>query len=80
MEETKTTEQVQRNISAAFDSVNLINNEIAQEATDNRKDSVKRNYQHLEIMLAKTWFDEGLTEQQRADIDAAIAAGQTFTA
>jgi hypothetical protein len=80
MEETKTTEQVQRNISAAFDSVNLINNEIAQEATDNRKDSVKRNYQHLEIMLAKTWFDEGLTEQQRADIDAAIAAGQTFAA
>jgi hypothetical protein len=80
MEETKTTEQVQRNISAAFDSVNLINNEIAQEATDNRKDSVKRNYQHLEIMLAKTWFAEGLTEQQRADIDAAIAAGQTFAA
>ena len=80
MEETKTTEQVQRNISAPFDSVNLINNEIAQEATDNRKDSVKRNYQHLEIMLAKTWFAEGLTEQQRADIDAAIAAGQTFAA
>jgi len=80
MEETKTPEQVQRNISAAFDSVNLINNEIAQEATDNRKDSVKRNYQHLEIMLAKTWFAEGLTEQQRADIDAAIAAGQTFAA
>ena len=80
MEETKTPEQVQRNISAAFDSVNLINNEITQEATDNRKDSVKRNYQHLEIMLAKTWFDEGLTEQQRADIDAAIAAGQTFAA
>jgi hypothetical protein len=80
MEETKTPEQVQRNISAAFDSVNLINNEITQEATDNRKDSVKRNYQHLEIMLAKTWFAEGLTEQQRADIDAAIAAGQTFAA
>jgi hypothetical protein len=80
MEETKTPEQVQRNISAAFDSVNLINNEITQEATDNRKDSVKRNYQHLEIMLEKTWFAEGLTEQQRADIDAAIAAGQTFAA
>jgi hypothetical protein len=31
-------------------------------------------------MLAKTWFAEGLTEQQRADIDAAIAAGQTFAA
>jgi hypothetical protein len=75
-----TPEQVQRNISAAFDSVNLINNEIAQEATDNRKDSVKRNYQHLEIMLAKPWFAEGLTEQQRAGIDAAIAAGQTFAA
>jgi hypothetical protein len=80
MEETMTPEQVQRNISAAFDSVNLINNEITQEATDNRKDSVTRNYQHLEIMLAKTWFVEGLTEQQRADIDAAIAAGQTFAA
>ncbi len=78
--ETPTPEQIQQHISAAFDSVNLINNEITQEATDNRKDTVKRNVQHLKIMINKDWFEEGCTEQQVTDINAAIAAGSTYTA
>lgn len=80
MEETMTAEQIQRNISAAFDSVNLINSLLTQEATENRKDSATRNYQHLEIMLDKTWFADALTEQQRADIDACVAAAKTYAA
>jgi hypothetical protein len=80
MEETQTPEQVQRHISAAFDSVNLINEEITKEVTDNRKDTVKRNYQHLELMIAKEWFEAGCTEQQVTDINTCIAAGKTYAA
>jgi len=78
MEETQTPEQVQQHISAAFDSVNLINDEIVLEATNNRKDTVKRNYQHLELMIAKDWFEAGCTEQQVTDINTCIAAGKTY--
>jgi len=78
MEETQTPEQVQQHISAAFDSVNLINDEITKEATNNRKDTVKRNYQHLELMIAKDWFEAGCTEQQVTDINTCIAAGKTY--
>jgi len=80
MEETHTPEQVQQHISAAFDSVNLINEEITKEVTDNRKDTVRRNVDHLEIMIGKDWFEEGCTEQQVTDINAAITAGTTYTA
>jgi len=80
MEETQTPEQVQQHISAAFDSVNLINDEITKEVTDNRKDTVKRNVQHLELMIAKDWFEAGCTAQQVTDINACIAAGNTYTA
>jgi hypothetical protein len=80
MEETQTPEQVQQHISAAFDSVNLINDEITKEVTDNRKDTVKRNVQHLELMIAKDWFEAGCTAQQVTDINACIATGNTYTA
>ncbi len=80
MEETYTPEQIQHHINAAFDSVNLINTEITQEVTDNRKDTVKRNVQHLELMIGKDWFEAGCTAQQVTDINACIAAGNTYTA
>jgi hypothetical protein len=80
MEGTQTPEQVQQHISAAFDSVNLINDEITKEVTDNRKDNIKRNIQHLELMIAKDWFATGCTAQQVTDINACIAAGNTYAA
>jgi len=64
MEETQTPEQVQQHIRAAFDSVNLIDDEIVKELTDNRIDTVKRNYQHLELMIAREWFEQGCTEHK----------------
>lgn len=78
MEETFTPEETQQHINAAFDSVNLINNEIVE--INNRKDNIKRNYQHLEIMMAKDWFVAGCTEQQVIDINASITAGKTYGA
>lgn len=78
MEETYTTEQVQRHISAAFDSVNLINATITEPVNDQRKDTVKRNVEHLELMISKDWFEAGCTEQQVTDINACITAGKLY--
>jgi len=61
MEETQTPEQVQQHISAAFDSVNLINDEITKEVTDNRTDNIKRNVEHLELRIVNDWFAAGCT-------------------
>jgi len=80
MEETQTPEQVQQHIRAAFDSVNLIDDEIVKELTDNRIDTVKRNYQHLELMIAREWFEQGCTEQQVIDINTCIAAAKVYVA
>jgi hypothetical protein len=76
--ETPTTEQITKHISAAFDSVNLINKEILKESSEDRKESVERNFQHLEVMLSKEWFSEGLTTEQRSDIDTCITNGKAY--
>ena len=78
--ENPTPEQVQQHISAAFDSVKVINNTITEPADEQRKDIVKRNYQHLEIMIAKDWFEAGCTSQQVTDINTCIAAGKAYCA
>jgi len=84
-EETKTQEEVQASITAAFDSVNLINGIIDGSQMNGGSDSEKqgtvdRNVEHLELMKAKTWFSDGLTDQQETDVDAAIAAGKAYSA
>ena len=70
----------QQSISAAFDSVNLINSTILETITNERKSTVTRNIQHLEIMLSKEWFSEALTQQQLTDINICIANGNSYTA
>ncbi len=71
--EEQTPEQVQRSISAAFDSVNLINELKSNPSlTEEEQDRLNRNVEHLRIMLAKEWFSEGLTEQQRIDINSCL--------
>jgi hypothetical protein len=77
---TPTPEEVQGHISAAFDSVNLINEVVAIPATEETKKTVERNFKHLEIMLAKDWFEAGLTAAQKSDIEATIAAGIAYCA
>lgn len=76
--EEMTLEQIQSNIRAAFDSVNLINETILLEPNDENKDSVDRNYRHLEIMMSKEWFENALTSQQKTDIESAIDSGKTY--
>lgn len=76
--EELTLEEIQRSISAAFDSVNLVNEQVLLDRTDELVDSVDRNYRHLEIMLSKEWFADALTESERNSIDSTIQSGQSF--
>lgn len=70
--EDLTPEQIQQSVSAAFDSVNLINELNAKESlTEEEQDTLNRNQQHLEIMMKKSWFSDALTEQQKTDVNSA---------
>ena len=82
-ENTPTPEQIQQHISAAFDSVNLINGIIAgtqiPDATlERKKDIVSKNVEHLELMMSKTWFTDGCTPTQETNINNCITAGNTY--
>ena len=71
MNEEITQEEIQRHLSAAMDSVNLINAGKPEGMTDEDwADTVARNVAHLEIMVAKD-FMQG---QDLAPLNAAIAA------
>jgi hypothetical protein len=58
-----TTEQIAQNYSAAMDSVNLIAELRTKETlTEEDEQTIQRNVEHLEIMLAKDyWTNEDLT-------------------
>ena len=70
MIETPTAEEIARHYSAAMDSVNLINAGKPEGMTDEDwADTVARNKEHLNIMLAKDfWTDEDLTPLQAAAV------------
>lgn len=71
MEEIKLTPQeVQQSISAAYDSVKLINDlKLKSDLSEQELDMLERNQQHIGIMLAKDWFVEGLTETQKTELN-----------
>tara|TARA_R110002012_G_C11450665_1_gene591718 strand:+ start:506 stop:736 length:231 start_codon:yes stop_codon:yes gene_type:complete len=70
--ETLTAEEIAQNYSAAGDSVTLINQLVAIETlTDEQRDTVSRNVQHLEIMVAKDYW----TSEDLAPFNSAITAG-----
>lgn len=66
--ETPTAEEIARHYSAAMDSVALINAGQPEGMTDEEwADCLKRNKDHLKIMLAKDfWTNEDLTPLQAA--------------
>ena len=71
-----TAEQIAQHYSAAMDSVNLINDIVALKpegmTLDEATDTITRNVQHLEIMVAKTFWQG----QDMAPLIAAIAKGK----
>jgi hypothetical protein len=72
MSDTPTAAEIAQHYSAAMDSVNLINTLMAQDSrTTDEQDTVSRNVEHLQIMVAKDyWTTEDLTP-----LNNAITAG-----
>ena len=55
--EQPTAEQIQKHYDAAMDSVHLIQAGKPEDMTDEDwADTLKRNQDHLKIMLAKDWW------------------------
>ena len=69
-----------KSISAAFDSVALINKLVTETADDKKKANVERNVKHLELMLTKDFFKDALTSSQKTQINTCIAAGNSYIA
>ena len=67
-----------KSISAAFDSVTLINKLVVETANDKKKANVERNVKHLELMLTKEFFADALTSSQKSEIDTCITAGNSY--
>ena len=75
MPETPTATEIAEHYSAAVDSVTLINKLVAIDTlTTEEVDTVSRNVEHLEIMVAKDYW----TTEDLAPFNAAITKGKTF--
>ena len=74
MEEIEVTqEQAYRSISAAYDSVNLVNALRAQGSlTEEEQGILDRNVEHLRVMMEKRWFLRWLNLDQRLEINSII--------
>ena len=71
MELELTAEQVAKSVSAAYDSVNLLNELKAKETlTEEETATVTRNEEHIRIMMGKEWFVAGLTVTQITELQA----------
>ena len=71
--EQPTAEEIARHLSAAMDSVNLLNAGKPAEMDDKDwADCKQRNVSHLEIMVAKEWMQG----QDLAPLNAAIEANK----
>ena len=67
-----TTQEIAQNYSAAGDSVTVINELVALSARDaDQVDTVRRNVEHLQLMVAKDYW----TTEDLAPLNAAITAG-----
>tara|TARA_R100001509_G_scaffold120820_1_gene74988 strand:- start:1439 stop:1651 length:213 start_codon:yes stop_codon:yes gene_type:complete len=67
-----TAEQISKHYSACLDSVDLINALMAQDSrTTEEQDTVDRNVDHLEIMVAKDFW----TTEDMTPLNNAITAG-----
>jgi hypothetical protein len=73
MSDTLTSTEIAQHYSAAGDSVTLINELVAiNTLTDEQKDTVSRNVEHLEIMVAKDYW----TTEDLASFKSAVTAGK----
>lgn len=89
MDEQITAEEINQHFTACGHSVDLINgiidgSQMANESDEDKSDAVDRNVRHLEIQVAKDWYtadsETRTAPADKASIEAAIAAGNTYLA
>jgi hypothetical protein len=67
--ENLTQEEIKNLVNATYDSVNLINElNLIEELSNEEKDTLDRNKEHIKIMIAKEWFYDTLTEEQKIEL------------
>jgi hypothetical protein len=67
--ENLTQEKIQNSVNATYDSVKLINElNLVTELSKEDEDALDRNKEHIKIMLAKEWFFNALTEDQKVEL------------
>lgn len=81
IQEVPSQAELDRHFSAMGDSVDLINAIVAgtrmqNEPAKDRQDCINRNVEHLELMIAKGWFDD----RDLSAVNASIAAGKAYEA
>jgi len=80
-EEVRSAESIAQDYTAMGHSVELINgiidgSQMADESEEDKKDCVRRNVEHLELMVAKDyWTNEDMTA-----VNSAIQSGNTYIA
>jgi hypothetical protein len=68
---TYTPEQVAKSISAAYDSVTIVNELNGKmDITEEELATLDRNVEHIRIMMGKEWFIAGLTDKQITELQA----------
>lgn len=71
MELEITQEQALQSVSAAYDSVAIINQlKTKKKKSDEEKDKLARNEEHIRIMMGKVWFVAALTDEQIVELQA----------
>lgn len=78
-DEVKTAEEIAQDYTAMGHSVDLINgiidgSKMADEEEADKKDCVKRNVEHLELMKAKDYW----TTEDMTAVDSAISSGNSY--
>lgn len=69
--ESLTSEQIQKIISATYDSVGVINDlQSKTSLTEEEQDELDRNIQHIRIMMGHAWFVELLSTDQIVELQA----------
>ena len=72
--EELTQEQIEKNIYATYDSVNLIKKLNLKEVLTSEEEASKvRNVEHIGIMLTKEWFTANLSELQKSELEEIIS-------
>ena len=69
MEIELTTEQKEISVLACYDSFNLVNElKSKSKLTEEEINTLKRNEEHIRIMLKKDWFVDELTPKQENEL------------